>query len=627
MIAPMKKVSVICMKEDREKVLKSLQSSSLMMITACESGISGGDSDISERERRVEKLLEELKRYSKQKGMFDSLPEIEENDFNSVKPESVEICKRAEELLASRDTLTQRENALKSELDALTQWSDLEADIKDLAPTRSTTALVGQIPLSKSQIFKEEISSLPCAVEYLTEAKDRMRFVLVYITEYADEIYEVLRKTDFAEAVLPIASGKAENAISEREQELTQITKQKEKISKDLEVLCEASKTDIETLFEQYKASSERNEIRLGETVETVIINGWTRADSCKTLKKELEKAVNVFDIEFNDPRENDDVPTSLTNNKIVSQFEGITNMFNPPRYGEYDPNAVMAPWYWIIFGMMMGDVGYGVLLALAIIIGKKLMKPKGGMAQLMNVMLYSSLTTVLFGALFGSYFGEELLPPIVRFTAMGDPMKMLIITLVIGVLHIFTGMITKMVLDIKDGRIWDAIFDQLSWIAIISGIGMMFLPSLSKAGTITAIIGAAVVLLTAGRSKKGIFGKFTGGLLGLYNISAYFSDILSYSRILALSLSTGVVGMVMNILAGMVQGSVIGFILSLVIYAVGHVFNLALGLLSAYVHACRLQYIEFYGKFYEGGGTLFKPFGIKTNYINIKNKKEITEE
>ena len=134
------------------------------------------------------------------------------------------------------------------------------------------------------------------------------------------------------------------------------------------------------------------------------------------------------------------------------------------------------------------------------------------------------------------------------------------------------------------------------------------------------AVLGAAIILFTAGRAKKGVVGKITGGLVGLYGVTSYLSDILSYSRILALSLATGVVGMVMNMLAGMIQGSVIGFIFSLVIYIVGHVFNLVLGLLSAYVHDCRLQYIEFYGKFYEGSGKLFRPLSINPKYIQIKD-------
>ena len=168
-------------------------------------------------------------------------------------------------------------------------------------------------------------------------------------------------------------------------------------------------------------------------------------------------------------------------------------------------------------------------------------------------------------------------------------------------------------------GKVLDALFDQLSWILLITGLGLLFLPAAQTVGMVLAAVGALTILFTAGRDRKGLISKAVGGLSGLYGITSYLSDILSYSRILALSLATGVVGMVMNMLAGMIQGSVMGWILSLLIYAAGHVFNLALSLLSAYVHDCRLQYIEFYGKFYEGGGTLFRPFAIDPHYLRLK--------
>lgn len=178
--------------------------------------------------------------------------------------------------------------------------------------------------------------------------------------------------------------------------------------------------------------------------------------------------------------------------------------------------------------------------------------------------------------------------------------------------------MAVKMYADIRAGHVWDAIFDQLSWMVLITGAALLFLPATSTVGMVMAIAGAVTILLTAGRKKPGVFGKITGGLLGLYNITGYASDILSYSRILALSLATGVVGMVMNLLAGMLQGSIIGFVFSLLVYIVGHAFNLAMGLLSAYVHDSRLQYIEFFGKFYEGGGYAFKPLSVDTKYVDV---------
>ena len=207
-------------------------------------------------------------------------------------------------------------------------------------------------------------------------------------------------------------------------------------------------------------------------------------------------------------------------------------------------------------------------------------------------------------------------------FNPLDDPVKMLVLTLVVGGLHILTGMIVKAVLNVKAGHPWSALFDQFSWMLILIGAGLIFISRTRLVGIVLAAVGAGIVLLTAGRAKKGIFGKITGGLVGLYGVTNYMSDILSYSRILALSLATGVVGMVMNMLAGMVRGSVpvIGLLFALLIYAVGHVFNLALSLLSAYVHDCRLQYIEFYGKFFDGGGKMFKPFSIQTKYIQLKD-------
>ena len=280
-----------------------------------------------------------------------------------------------------------------------------------------------------------------------------------------------------------------------------------------------------------------------------------------------------------------------------------------------------MAPWYWIIFGLMMGDAGYGLLMVLGIGLFKKLKKPRGEFGKLVNVLFFSGFTTILWGVLFGSYFGETWHP--ILFVPLDDPMRMLIFCAVLGLLHMFSGMAVQMAASIKAGRFWDAIFDQFSWMMLLAGLGLLFLPQTRTVGAALAVAGAVIVLFTAGRAKKGVFGKIIGGFGGLYGITSYMSDILSYSRILALSLSSGVVGMVMNLLAGMVGGTAVGFVFSLLIYVVGHIFNLAMGLLSAYVHDSRLQYIEFFNKFYEGGGYAFRPLQINPRFVDITDSRE----
>ena len=342
-----------------------------------------------------------------------------------------------------------------------------------------------------------------------------------------------------------------------------------------------------------------------------------------EAVENAVSQVTDVYDLEYSDPEEGEQPPTALKNKKFWKPFESITDMYSPPKPGTIDPTPVSAPWFWVIFGMMMGDFGYGALMAVIFGLMKKIMKPKGQFGMLVTLLFYSSITTMIFGILFGSYFGETFHP--ILFSPLDNPVAMLIFSLVIGVLHIFSGMAIKIAEQVRAGHVLDAIFDQVSWMLLIAGAGLIFLEQTRTVGMVLAIVGAVIILFTAGREKKNIVGKAFGGIMGLYDVTSYLSDILSYARILALGLATGVIAMVMNILAGMVQINVLGFILSLVIYFIGHVFNITMSLLSAYVHDSRLQYIEFFNKFYDGGGYNFEPLAIQTKSIDvIDNSKEV---
>nr|HPM07230.1 V-type ATPase 116kDa subunit family protein [Bacilli bacterium] len=261
----------------------------------------------------------------------------------------------------------------------------------------------------------------------------------------------------------------------------------------------------------------------------------------------------------------------------------------------------------------------------------------KGTLKQLVSVFFYSGITSIVAGILFGSFFGAPfdlgaLIGSLfaqqwttIILNPVNDPLIMLGFSLVFGVLHIINGLGFKFALLIRRKDYVGAIADALSWILILVGL-VLFAAQLviwtsasflSYIGLGFAGVGALLLLFLAGRKSKNIFGKVLGGLGALYKSTSYVSDILSYSRILALSLSSAVIASTMNLLAGMIQGSVIGFILSLLVYLVGHVFNFVMSMLSAYVHDGRLQYIEFFGKFYEGGGYLFEPFSIRLKQIS----------
>ncbi len=277
----------------------------------------------------------------------------------------------------------------------------------------------------------------------------------------------------------------------------------------------------------------------------------------------------------------------------------------------------------------MMGDAGYGIIMALATYWFLRKMKPKGDTKKLVGVIFIGSIFTIFWGAIFGGWFGNagELfgIGPI-WFNPSEEPIKMLALCFGLGVIHIFAGMGVKAYVNIREGRILDAIFDQGLWYVFYIGLGLWLGggmanlgATLTQVGKIMSIVGAVGLILTQGRDKKNIFAKFFSGLLSLYDVTGFLSDVLSYSRLFALALTTGVIGTVMNQLGAMVGTSWYGWIIAAAILIGGHVFNIAINVLGTFVHTSRLQYIEFYGKFYEGGGKLFRPLGIRTKYTDVR--------
>ncbi len=614
MIVPMKKATLFCLSEDKEKALLALQRSGEFMPEEKES-----NGQKSEAVPVEEQVLHTLKPYRKKKSFFAGRSTLTAAEFEREDTEAKALLRQAKELISEQQALAGRHQAAEEREKSLLPWQKLNASAGELRDTAYTRIFTGFLPHRTEEAI-QTVANAGGEMTLLDEGDGGFAAYVLCARDDAPQVESALRETGFSFSPLPFVQGTAKEAMSDAMAVSEDIEQRQAEVETSLKTIAEQGEA-LEVLSDRARAKEAREQTPAGKTEMTAYFTGWVREDRIDRLQKALDKALPLrYTLLLSDPEEGETVPTALKNNRFVTPFETITDMFSSPPQGSLDPNPVMSVWYWIIFGMMVGDVGYGAVMLIALTLFKKLKKPRGEMAKLVDVLLFGSVPTMLFGVLYGSYFGASWFAP-VFVSPLDDPVSMLVTSLGVGMLHIFCGMIMKMAEDFRHHRPWDAIFDQLSWICILSGAVMMIIPATFTVGLVLCVAGALTVLFTAGRKKKG-FGKVTGGLLGLYNITGFISDILSYSRILALALSSGVIGMVMNLLASMVRGegfNPLGILLSLVVYLIGHIFNIAMSLLSAYVHDSRLQYIEFFGKFYEGGGVPFKPLTREAKYVDVR--------
>jgi V/A-type H+-transporting ATPase subunit I len=370
---------------------------------------------------------------------------------------------------------------------------------------------------------------------------------------------------------------------------------------------------------------------RMIGTDHVVALSGWAPADSVNRLKKALSKISPNICLEHRTPDKNEPFPVLLRNRGVAKPIELITELYSTPDSGSVDPTTIMTPFFLFFFGMMVSDAAYGVILSVVTFILIRRLKPSGTMEKLLKMLFYGGLCVVFWGVLFGSWFGgindffnNDTLGRLTAprwFNPLEDPMKLLVVSFILGGVHLFTGMGVEVYKRCRKGQVLDALFDQVSWMALLAGLALFgAVPAASRIGLYMAVAGAAILVLTQGRTKKNIFGKLIGGVGSLYDVTSYLSDVLSYSRLLALGLATGVIATVVNTM-GMLAGDIpfVGKIALAVIFIGGHTFNILINVLGAYVHSSRLQYVEFFGKFFEGGGQAFAPLRRKFKFILLK--------
>ncbi len=654
----MKTVRIVALREDRKRLLEHLQDSALIQIRKRDKSAEGFSkvdmtSQMQLFERNVtltEQSLKILDDYSREKkGLLDSFKgrrEIDPDEIGVIASNAAEVMTVCNKIVSLSKKLS--DNAaetvrIKTSLAQLEAWKNLDIPI-NTQDTKSTAIFIGSFPEaytdeSLSARIAEENPKLEFELE-IEYSENKMTCAVIFTPISQKTMAEdALRSLGFSRPMTPTSH--TPKVKSERlNKRLEEIDRQNREYIETIIKLADR-REDIKVTQDYFRIRADKYNVinELDQTRHVFVIYGFIPEEDSEKLKNLCERVATCY-VEFSDA--DDDAPVKLKNNRFAKPAQNILTMYAAPSRADIDPTPLLAFFFYFFFGMMFSDAGYGLLMVIAIGIVLKLFKPDDQMRNNLKLFQYCGISTFFWGLVFGSIFGDapvalynyftgakltmaEILPwPTID--PQKDALMLMIISIAFGLVHILVGMGCKFYICFKQKDYKAAFFDTGLWMMMllgfaVLGVGMATSQIILYIGAGIAIACAVGLVLTQGRDKKG-FGKVIGGLASLYDVTSYISDLLSYSRLLALGLTTGVMAQVFNMLSTMFGRSVVGFIFMVLIMVVGHAINIGLNALGSYVHTMRLQYVEMFSKFYEGGGKEFEPFSLKSKYIKIQEDK-----
>ncbi|MBE0478333.1 V-type ATP synthase subunit I [Candidatus Aerophobetes bacterium] len=676
-IADMTKVLLIGEKDLRDNVVKKLAEVGIFQPSPLNSKKGPNLFKLSEVKReplqdnlnKIERAINFLNRFEEKKfdlGLFPSKLIIEQGEYSRWIKNSKweESCKRCSEIEEEVEKIKEQIGVLQDNYKNLLPWRKISFPLKKLETLKYIAFQLAIIPSEEKDVLQEEAKKQACYVWLLEEMGRKVYVLLIFLKEQRPKIEKMLQKFKGEKVTLreDVAPSVKMQKIRVKQNDLQ---KTKEKILNEAKELAR-EKTKLMVVYDYfYDVLKERDVYsNTGMSRYTFCLEGWIRKEDIPSLKNALKSFPRVEAVVTKPEREDlHKIPVALSNRKIFKPFELITELYGLPRYVEIDPTPLLAPFFAVFLAICLTDGGYGILMAiLAFLIPRKIQVGEGG-KKLFSMLFISGLVTIVVGALTGGIFGIQLqelpaaLAPLKKLTLinpMQEPMVFLVIVLMLGVVHLLTGIILEMKDNLRKGKISAAFLDQFSWVILIIGLllaavpfGKGFfsgetgssatglsltlspsqflilwkdMPIYSKVGSILAIGGAITLFVFTGRKSKNIGKRLAKGAYEIYGIIQIFADVLSYSRLLALGLATSVIATVVNTIAGMAGGiPILGPVAIVFILILGHIGNLLINTLSGFIHTSRLQFVEFFTKFYEGGGQKFEPLKREGKYTIIK--------
>lgn len=645
-ILKMKKLRLMAVRSRKDELLRELIRHGCVEFSELEDQVQNSDMEaILSRESSDAAALKSqltslnhaialLDTYAPKKGkLLSAKPELEDVVFldDTGLTGALKFAETIEGYDARIKRISAEESRQRSIIDSLQPWLGLDLPL-NTEGTERCGVLMGTVPV------KMELSAVQAALSEVDEESElfqvnedkRDRYLLlVAMKEKIPAMQECLRGFGFAVSALGGMKGTAKECLSAANEALKELAAEKDACAQS--IVAEAVRRD------ELKLAADRvsTKIALAEadeklygTESTVVMEGWIPEEKEQELIQVFDNFGCAYETLTPTEEEYPEVPVKLKNNKLTNGLNMVTDMYSLPAYGSLDPNPLMAPFFILFYGLMMADMGYGLLMVIAALVAMRKIKPRRGTLSFCQLLLWGGISTFVCGALTGGFFGDALvkigqilgkpagwgeLPAL--FSPMTDSMMVLIGAMVLGLVHLNTGMVINFVKKTKRGQLADAIWEEGAlWVTLV-GIVLYVLKIGNVAGIpVVLVIGLVMVFYGGSRSAKGL-GKLLSIFTTLYNTATgWFGDILSYSRIMALMLAGSVIATVFNTIGAIANS----FWLFIPVFLIGHALNFALNLLGCYVHDLRLQCLEYFGKFYEDGGRPFRPLEVTTKYYNV---------
>ena len=644
-ITKMKRLRLIALEKDRDALLDSLQHAGCVEVSEPDAYLNDDEyaallhresaavADARGSLTELQHAIDVMQQYAPQKGgLFTPRDQISAADLLDEKARRAVLDKAAQINGHARaiGQLNARETRVRADQLALQPWTACDIPLEDKG-SKWVDILLGTVPNTVSiDDLAGALDEAGADAEARQLSEDReLKYLEVLVhKDCRQQALDTLRSFGFSFAQLKDLTGTASANIKLLDQELREIDSQRQKEIGAIQAMNGTQKelkTGIDRFDQVLAVESAKERLLAGGSI--LFLDGWASVPELPALESALAKFDCAYELTEPSVEEYPQVPVELRNSKLVRPINMVTEMYSLPAYGAIDPNPLMAPCFVVFYGMMMADMGYGLVMMLLSFIVIKKTKPNGPtMRYMMPLMGLCGVSTFIWGALTGGFFGDLIPqlrsvltgvdPAAVGLPKLFDPLtnaiQILIGSLILGAVQVFVGMIVSMVKQIRRGEAMAALCNEGAWFLAFIAIGIGFALGKVTGGLIGALV---ILLLTQGYGKKGL-GIITGIFGSLYNgITGYFSDILSYSRLMALMLAGAVVAQVFNQLGAM-TGNIVTFI---IIAFLGNAINFALNLLGCYVHDMRLQCLEFFGRFYEDGGKPFRPLNISTKYVDIE--------